>query len=521
MPRKRAPREARPADRSLVAALANPACYAHDVAEVRVVETHISWVFLTGKYAYKVKKPVKLPFADFSSLERRRELCHEEVRLNRRLAAEIYLGVVPIGGTTAAPRIGRRPAFEYAVKMRQFADDARLDRQVEADTLPPAALRDFAAQLAEFHRRLPPLRAPRDSATTTLRTVAANLDELEPFVRGADRERFAAVREWTARTSRALGPVLARRAAAGAHRECHGDLHLENLLYARGRIVAFDALEFDLKLRAIDVASETAFLVMDLLAHRRADLAYGFLNRYLETGGDYHALAVLRFFLVYRALVRAKVRALKASQKAAEAGRDALEPYFDLAAELVRPRTPLLVITHGLSGSGKTHVTDELLGRLPAVRIRSDIERKRLHGLPGHARTRSGLGGGVYAAEATRRTYARLADAAAAALAGGFDAIADATFLRQDERGELAALAAARGARFAILECAAPESVLRERIASRTATGRDASEATGAVLDRQLAAREPFTPEERAAALRVDTSAPVDYGALVKALAAR
>jgi uncharacterized protein len=446
MPRKRAQPATRPSDRSLVAALASPDCYDHDVAEVRVVETHISWVFLTGKHAYKVKKPVKLPFVDFSTLERRHALCEEEIRLNRRLAPELYLGVVPIGGTAAAPRIGRRPAFEYAIKMRQFPDDARLDRRLEAHALPTSALLDFAAALADFHHGLPPIDAPYDSATATLRTIAANFAELAPALQDADRARLAAVQTWTERASRAVGPVLARRAAAGAHRECHGDLHLENLLLTGDRIVAFDALEFDPKLREIDVASEAAFLVMDLLAQRRADLAYGFLNRYLEAGGDYHGLVVLRLYLVHRALVRAKVRALKAAQKAAEAGRDALEPYLELAARLVEPRRPLLAITHGLSGSGKTHVTDALIGRLPAVRVRSDIERKRLHGLGGEARTRSAVGGGVYAARATELTYARLADAAAAAVAGGFDVIADATFLHRAERAELGQLAAARAA---------------------------------------------------------------------------
>ena len=487
---------------------------------MRVVETHISWVFLTGELAYKVKKPVKLPFVDFSTLERRREFCEEELRLNRRLAAELYLEVVPIGGEPAAPRIGRRPAFEYAVKMRQFPDDARLDRRLAAGAVPAAALLAFAERLAKFHRALPPLRTGADSAPATVRTVEANFAELGEYLRGEAREQLEALRQWTSRECGRVAAALERRAAAGAHRECHGDLHLENLLLMNERIVAFDALEFDPKLREIDVMSETAFLTMDLLAHRRADLAYPFLTRYLEAGGDYDGLEVLRFYLVHRALVRAKVRAIKAAQQAAEAGRDTPAPYLELAAELAAPRRPLLLLTHGLSGSGKTHVTAQLLGRLPGLRVRSDLERKRLLGVPTGARTGSGIDTGAYDRESTDRTYARLVGVADAALAHDFDAIVDAAFLRRAERAAFRELADRRAARFAILDCVAPEAELRRRIAARDATGRDASEATAAVLDHQLATREPLDAAERAAALHVDTTAPLDAAALAARLAA-
>ena len=503
----------------MVAALVSPDCYDHAVDEVRVVETHISWVFLTGELAYKVKKPVKLPFVDFSTLERRLEFCNEELRLNRRLAAEIYLDVVPIGGEPSAPRIGRVPAFEYAVKMRQFPDDARLDRRLAAGALQPATLLEFAERLAEFHGSLPPVRTEIETPPTSARSVEANVAELREQLRGEAREQLEALGAWTSRECGRVAAALARRAAAGAHRECHGDLHLENLLLMNERVVAFDALEFDPKLREIDVMSETAFLAMDLSAHGRADLAYAFLTRYLETGGDYDGLEVLRFYLVHRALVRAKVRAIKAAQHAAEASRDAPAPYLGHAAELAAPRRPLLLLTHGLSGSGKTHVTEQLLGRLPGVRVRSDLERKRLLGVPAAARTGSGIDTGAYDRESTEKTYARLGAIADVGLAHEFDVIVDAAFLRRAERAAFRELAERRDARFAILDCVAPEAELRRRIAARGAAGGDASEATAAVLDHQLATREPLDAVERA--VRVDTTAPLDSAALAAKLAAR
>ena len=509
-----------PDDRSLVAALSRPECYGAGVDEVRVVETHISWVFLTGKLAYKVKKPVKLPFVDFSTLELRKRFCDEELRLNRRLAAELYLGVVPIGGSRRAPRVGATPAFEYAIEMRQFADDARLDRKLEAGALPAEALLEFAAALARFHGELPVIRPPADAAAATLHGAAANLDELEPYLPD-EGQRIAALRDWTKREGDAIRAALESRAAQGAYRECHGDLHLENLLLTDGRVVAFDALEFDPKLREIDVASETSFLAMDLLAHGRADLAYAFLTRYFEERGDYDGLAVLRFYLVNRALVRAKVRALKAAQQHAERGRDATAPYLRLASELIAPRSPLLVVTHGLSGSGKTHVATELVGRLPALRARSDLERKRLLGLAAGARTDSPVGGGGYDERSTQRTYERLAAIAGIALAHGFDLIVDATFLRRTERDSFRRLAAQSGARFAILDCTAPEAELRRRIGARASLSRDASEANAAVLDWQLATQEALGADELAATVPADTTADLDYGALAARLAHR
>ncbi len=512
MPRPHARRPKRPSRRSLPAALTDPRCYGRDVSRVRVVETHVSWVFLTGRYAYKVKKPVKLPFVDFSTLRLREHFCREELRINRRLAPDLYLAVVPIGGSGASLRVGRKPALEYAVKMREFPSAARLDRQLAADRVPNRALAEFGAWLASFHDALPLIRgvAAQEAGGVAQRNIA----ELARYLKGQRRSEIETLRAWTDKRCAALAPIFARRAAAGAHRECHGDLHLQNLLYRKRTIQAFDALEFDRKLREIDVLSEAAFLAMDLSAHGRTDLEYEFLNRYLETSGDYAGTDVLEFYLVYRALVRAKVAAIKEARSASE-GHDA-ERYLATALELAAPSRPRLVITHGLSGSGKTSVTNELVSRLPALRVRSDVERKRLHGLDASARSGSGLGSGLYTAAATRRTYAALAAAADALLRNGQTAIVDAAFLRRGERLEFRQLAAFHGARFVILDCTAAPTELRRRIRARARTGRDASEADIAVLENQLLTHEPLDYAERRAAVAVDTERDIPYARLAE-----
>jgi hypothetical protein len=510
-----AARKAARGQRSLAEALTDPKCYGHEVDEIRLVETHISWVLLTGRYAYKLKKPLKLPFLDFSTRARRRHFCEEELRLNRRLAPELYLAVVPIGGSPKAPRVGRKPAIEYAIKMRQFDTRAELDEVLARGELPRAALEEFAAGLARFHGALPPAKVSRAAATIRV-SALDNFATLERHVRGKAGRDLHALRTWTERESERLTAVFERRAAAGAHRECHGDLHLKNLLYSDGTVVAFDALEFDRRLREIDVVSEVAFLAMDLCAAQRSDLAFGFLNRYFEASGDYDGVHVLRFYLVYRALVRAKVDAIKSVQTRRSRRSDT---YLPAARRLAAPARPLLLVTHGLSGSGKTHVTDELVARLPALRVRSDLERKRLHGVAALARTGSAVGQGLYGAAASRRTYAVLAATADRLLRHGFNAIVDAAFLRRAERLAFRQVAAANGARFAILHCTAPEAELERRIAQRAAGGRDASEATFAVLLEQLRDHEPLDRAERRAAVRVATQRRIRYPNLLARLA--
>ncbi|HSD59831.1 MAG TPA: AAA family ATPase, partial [Burkholderiales bacterium] len=484
----------------LISALLTPTAYPHPVRNLRLVETHISWVVLTGDYAYKLKKPLNLGFLDFSNLEQRRFSCEEELRLNRRLAPDLYLEVVPVTGSAEAPRLGGAgPAIEYAVKMRQFDEEARLDRVLARGGLDPGQVDALARRVAEFHAGLPPAAASTDfgNADNVAFYARQNFDQIRPRLAGPDSDILARLAAWTGEEFVARRETLAARRRDGLVRECHGDLHLGNIALIADEPVVFDCIEFNPELRWIDVASEVAFTVMDLEDRGRPDLGSRFRNAYLETGGDYAGLAVLRYYLVYRALVRAKVAAIRLGQPQLEdADRAAAlaqcREYLALALRFTSPPRPWLAITRGLSGSGKTTLSLPAVETLGAVRIRSDVERKRLFGLPPEARGGSAMDEGIYSRAAGERTYARLAELAESALQAGYSVIVDATFLERERRQAFRALAARSRVLFAILDFQAPGAVLEERVAAREAAGRDASDAGLAVLRRQRHAMEPL-----------------------------
>jgi hypothetical protein len=496
----------------LIEGLLDAQAYPHPSRQIRLIETHISYVFLTGDFAYKLKKPVHLPFVDFSTLELRRRSCDDEVTLNRRLAEEIYLEVVPIGGTVREPRVGATPAIEYAVKMVQFSPSMTLDRLIDDGQIQPQAITALAERIAAFHDDLNPLydQAGEDA-------VLANLQSLSAAIDATRRQRLKTVASWLQEQSRRLEPQRLQRRRGGFIRECHGDLHLGNLLWIDGRILPFDCIEFSLALRSIDTLDEVAFLVMDLMAHSRTDLAFEFLNRYLEKSGDYRGVCLLRYFMVHRALVRSYVHVL-----ASKSGNTSeLDPYLGLANELTKEQAPILFITHGFSGSGKTTVTDALIGRIPGIRVRSDLVRKRLCGLQPGERSDSGIGTGLYTRSTSDATYRALADFAGIALEAGFDVIVDAAFLERARRRVFAAVAQRHEAGFCVLSMTADEALLRQRITQRQARGSDASEADTAVLEYQLQYAEPISEDEHGIVISVDTGGPVEADQLVKRIRSR
>jgi len=488
----------------LIRSLHDPACYDHAAGPVRLIETHISWVLLTGEFAYKIKKPLDLGFLDFSSLSKRLHACCDEVQLNRRLAPEIYLDVVPIAGTPAAPRVnGSGETFEYAVKMRQFPADTTLDRLDAEGGLTAHHVEAIATTLARFHRE-GCARATEDSPWGSpekiWQPVAQNFAQIAPRLDNpADRQGLEALQRWSEAEHARLAPRMAARKRDGFVRECHGDLHLGNLAWVDDQLLVFDCIEFNPELRWIDIQSEVAFCTMDLLQRGHTDWAWLFLNAWLEQTGDYAGLALLRYYAVYRALVRAKVAAIRTEQTAGPV-RDAaladMRALLGLATMLTRPRPVRLDITHGLSGSGKTTVTRKRMQTGGAIRLRSDVERKRLAGLDALAKSGSGVGQQLYAADATRRTYDHLARLAGGILDAGWPVIVDATFTSRWQRDLLREVACIRKVEFRILDFPVPVATLRERIVQRSHEGKDASEADLAVLQHQLDTEEPLGADE-------------------------
>ena len=487
--------------------------YPHAVSGLRLVETHISWVFLTGDYAYKVKKPVNLGFVDFSTLERRKFFCEEELRLNQRTSSHLYLDIVTIGFVDGRPKIGVQPAADYAVRMRQFPADARLDRRLEAGLVDAEDMQKTASLLATFHSQLPPRTGvdPALAAKQASRPALDNFLHLEgDHISKESRRKIDIIEAWTLEQAVSLIPVFKRRADKGFIRECHGDLHLANLfeadLFGQGsRIYPYDSLEFNPDLRWIDQVSDIAFLVMDLMAQHRTDLAYTFLNAWLEESGDYDGLAVLRFYLVYRCMVRLKVASIQTEQLHEDAqGEHAIKArqYLELARALTDTSDhPCLVLMHGFSASGKTYASGKLITAMPAIRVRSDLERKRLHGIPRHQHPESGIESGIesglYSGAATEQTYMTLARHVETGLRAGFNMIADAAFLKREWRSHFLDLALRLGAQASITECSTPIETLKARIRQRVAEGQDESDADIAVLEYQLAHFDPLEDEER------------------------
>ncbi len=458
----------------------------------QLIETHISWVLLTRELAYKIKKPVRLPFVDYSTLDARRGFCEEELRLNRRLAPSLYLGVSRITGTVKLPEVdGPGPVLEYAVRMRRFAAGALFGERLDASELRVADVDGLAALLGDFHARAPRTAADNGFGSPEGRRAVA-LAALAGAAPVMEAHELAQLREWLQAQAAALAPLWQARLAAGHVREGHGDLHLDNLVALDGTVAAFDCIEFDPALRWIDVIDDIAFPVMHFTAHDRRDYAFRLLNGWLDRTGDHEAIPALRFSAVYRALVRAHVEHLRGPTRADSARR-----FVGTALRWARTPAPSLFITHGLPGSGKTFQSQRLLEREGAIRLRSDVERKRLFGLRMLEDSRS-LGLDLYSPDATARTYGHLYRTARSLLLAGYPVVLDAAFLRRCERDTARSLARELQVPCTILDCQAPPEVLRERLRSRH---NDASEADAAVLERLQALAQPLQPDELAQVL--------------------
>jgi len=499
--------------------------YPHPCRDIQLIETHISWVLLTGDYAYKLKKPIRFNFVDFSTLDLRRHFCGEEVRCNRAFAPSLYLGVAAVRAHDGALSVGDADAgaanvLEWAVKMRQFDPEQALDRLLDRSLLAESALDGFGRDLAARHALLPVLDAgPDEVPRRVFGPVEDNFEEIGHT--GLAKAHGAAIDEALGRArevGRELRSAFDARITGGWIRECHGDLHLANLALIDGTVTAFDCLEFNENLRWIDTMSDVAFLFMDCHFRGEVRLAYRFLDSYLDGSGDYDGVQLLHYFAAYRSVVRAKVAALRWVQEPEDGTAARFAAHLEWARRRLNRPAGRLILTCGLSGSGKSYLASRLLPRLPAVRLRSDVARKRLAGLDALASSGSGIDSGLYDPAQSDRTFDYLAVAAEGLLRAGEHVIVDATFIERARRRQFEDLAIRLGVPLVVLYCQAPDAVLDERVSGRATAGGDPSEATPAVLALQRSRFEPPGGDEPVIA--VDTSAPLG-DPLLEALAAR
>lgn len=495
----------------LVQGLLRPDAYDHPTRQFEVLETHISWVILTGDFAYKLKKPVNFGFVDFTTLEKRRFCCEEELRLNRRQTRDLYLAVKPVYGPyeQAAFRGSGEP-IDYAVQMRQFSQADLLPNVLARGELAPELLDRLAVDVADFQQRAPrATSADHYGSNASIREVMdANLAALNQDSRQWNSVR--SLREWTAQEYARCESVFSQRKFAGNVREGHGDMHLGNMILRQDAIEVFDCLEFNPALRWIDVISEVAFLVMDLADRGRPDLGWRFFNDWLMHTGDYAGIKVWAWYFVYRALVRAKVAVLRRQQadvsheEAQQLDRQLAE-YLNLAQRVAQRPPPRLILTHGVSGSGKSYWARQLAGECGWIWIRSDVERKRLF-----AAQREGIPSpdALYSADMTARTYRTLLEHAGMMLQNGWSVLIDATFLSRIQRQPFQELAEKLGVRNYLLSFQADRATLQNRITVRQQAGRDPSDATLEVLESQLSRIEPIQAEEGWTVIHIDAQSP-------------
>ncbi|MGD9892953.1 MAG: AAA family ATPase [Dehalococcoidia bacterium] len=485
-----------------VQALLRPAAFDHPATNIRLIETHISWVVLAGGYAYKVKKPLDLGFLDFSTVERRRAACEDEVRLNQRLSPEIYLGVVDITEQIDGFRIGGSgPSVEPVVQMRRLPDEGMLPSMLQRGLVDSHLVRQIAEELASFHARAG--RGPDVSRFGRLDTIRANWDEnfeqMRPFVPSIIQPDVNdAIRTFVGEFIAHQAPLFDERVRRGRVCDGHGDLHAANICVVEGRPRFFDCLEFNPRFRCADVAAEVAFFAMDLDHFGRADLSDDFVSAYVATSDDRGLLNLLTFYKCYRAYVRGKVRCLRLvgapGRTAVDADRIAADAavYMDLAWSYAGGTgTAQIVVTFGPPAGGKSTLARALASRLGLVHLSSDMTRKQLAGLRPTDRGDATINAGIYSPEMTAATYAELRRQAGRWLGRGRSVVLDATYGQASERDAIRTLAERSGSRLVLLSCQADEATIRRRLAARAD---DSSTVSDARLEQWPALRDAFQP---------------------------
>lgn len=484
-------------DRPMIDHMLNPASYPDPTTAVQHLQTHISHLFLTDRYVYKIKKPVDFGFLDFTSLEKRRFYCHEELRLNRRLSPDIYLDVVALYQTAdGLPTFhADGPVIEYAVKMRRMPQERMMSRLLEQGEVTEADVDAIARKVALFHGAA--ALGNGIALFGTLEAIRSNwLENLRQTTsycgRTLTEQQHAQIAELALQRLDQDAALFQRRLQQGFIRECDGDLHTENICLD-GQVHIFDCIEFNEKFRYSDTAADVAFLAMDLENHGRRDLAELFVERYELYSGDTGLRQVLPLYLANRAFVRGKVESFRLDdpliaedEKAAAAGR--ARRFFRLArGYLLREQLPkTLFLTCGPTGCGKTALADELAFQLGVAHFSSDLERKRLAGMAATERNAA-----IYSPAWHQATYDRLFELAGECLAAQASVILDATFLLKRSRERFVRLAGESGARVVMLQLSCPEELVRQRLEQRQARGDSASDGTWQVYLQQMKTAEP------------------------------
>jgi uncharacterized protein len=506
--------------------LLRPAAFPHSAPDPTLIETHISWVILAGAFAYKLRKPVDFGFLDFSTLEKRRTDCEAEVRLNRRLCPDLYLGVVDVVERDGLLSVtGPGVPIEPAVLMRRLPEAGMLPALLESGAVDERLMERLARQLADFHAGAATgLGVDEHGSLSSLRANwAENFDQTADFVeRTITAQQYDEIGAYVEHFLGANGAILQRRVQRGRVRDGHGDLHAGSVCVARRRVYLFDCIEFNDRFRCADVAAEVAFLAMDLDHLGRADLGYAFVDAYVRHSGDRDLLALLDFYKCYRAFVRGKVLGLQLDepQRAASGLDHALteaRAYFNLACAYARQAEPMLLVTMGLPASGKTTLAHALAGRLGLVHLSSDVVRKQLAGMRPTEHRLDGFERGLYGRSMSRRTYAMLRRQAARWLRRRRSLVLDATYSQPAERAALRQLARRSGALLLVVVCRADESVLLARLAARIYDPRAASDARPELWP---ALKSAFVEPELSEAMSVDTTQPLELtvGEILRAL---
>jgi aminoglycoside phosphotransferase family enzyme/predicted kinase len=500
----------------IVQALLKPEAYPQTTGKIELVQTQMSFVFLTDEYVYKVKKAVDLGYLDYTTQEKRRFYCQQEVELNRRLCPEVYLGVVPITKEKKVISVeGRGEVIEHAVKMRRLPQEAMMDVLLAKNQVSPEMITWVAQKLAAFHGKAETNASI--SAFGEIKAITQNTDEnfaqTEKYIgKTISKEIYQSIKDYTDGFIQENAPLFAKRIKKGRIRDCHGDLHVAHICFTDG-ICIYDCIEFNDRFRYCDVASEVAFLAMDLDHHRRADLARIFVDAYLAESRDKELGKLLDFYKCYRAYVRGKVESFKLDDPyiAPAEKRHTLEvasSYFDLARAYARAK-PMLFITVGLVGTGKTSLAKILAKRLGLAVIASDVTRKQLAGIPITEHRFEEFDTGIYSAEFSGKTYDKMFSEAKDILSGGGSAILDASFIKAEERLKAKRLAEETGADFFIIECTLDEEGIKKRLAQRLEQG-SASDGRWEIYQPQKTAFEPVIEVPPQNHVIIDTSKPVE-----------